>query len=380
MLTENSFERLSDDIIEVAENVTLSILERLQRIARLLVENPESNINREAIRREVEQLWEQYFTQAQQWTDESLPQAYLMGIERANGETPDTEAPFGFNPQPIIAGISAGGGTISGNAAEFLKDYPKHHTMYTAFQDAAYSEFQKTRLPVVRDVRGKLRDLIVMASEDAYKDAGGFTRRKITQRLMNKFADDNITGVRYRDGRTMKLDTYSEMVARSQTGNAARQASLNRQQEYGIDLIQISQHYPTSDLCYPYQGRVFSVSGTSSKYPPFSEALDGGLYHPNCKHFQSGYIEGTSILPDEELKKSKNREQYKIEQKQRYNERQIRYWKRREAVAITEDERKRARQIVSKWQAENRQLVDNHSYLRRKYHRESITGDRKNPR
>lgn len=376
MLSENSFERLSDDIIEVAENVTLSILERLQRIARLLVENPESNINREAIRREVEGLWEQYFTQAQQWTDDSLPQAYLMGIERANGETPDIEAPFGFNPQPIIllaAGISAGGGTISGKAAEFLKDYPKHHTMYTAFQDAAYSEFQKTRVPVVRDVRGKLRDLIVMASEDAYKDADDFTRRKMTQRLMNKFADDNITGIQYSDGRTMKLDTYSEMVARSQTGNAARQAALNRQQEYGLDLIQISQHFPTSPLCEPWQARVYSLSGTSSKYPSFDITQPGSqLYHANCKHFQSPYIEGTSILPEKELNTKENRIRYEAEQRQREIERRIRKYKRREASAITDQARKDAKGKIKQWQKAQRDHVDKWEHLRRKSFREQI--------
>lgn len=372
LLTENSFQRLSDPIIDKADGLTFPLLGILKEIAEQLIKNPDITLNTEQIRRQVEGNWEEYNDEAHGWVDEALPEAYLRGIQKTNGDTPRSmEANQGFSPAPLLES-SGGGGDIATKAGKILDDYPRHHTMYTAFQDAAYKKFDDTRLPVVRDVQGKVRDLIIQASESAYKDADGFTRRKLSQQLMNRFADANITGIRYADGRTMKLDTYSEMVARSQTGNAARQAALNRSQEYGLDLVQISQHFPTSDLCAPWQGKVYSISGTDSKYPPLDTAVSGGLYHANCKHHQSSYIPGTSKLPDEEMTVRKNRKQYELEQTQRYQERQIRSWKRREASALTDAEAEKARQKVRQWQEKQRDLVQEHKHLRRKYAREQV--------
>lgn len=372
LLTDNSFQRLSDPIVDQSHGLGISLLEILKVVAEQLIKNPDGMINREQVRRQVEEQWENYNEDARSWVDESLPEAYLRGIKKANGGAPsELEPNKGFSPAPMLASGS-GGGDIATKAAKILDEYPKHHTIYTAFQESAYKKFADTKLPVVRDVRGKVRDLIVQASEAAYKDADGFTRRKLTQQLVNKFANDGIDGIQYADGRTMKLDTYSEMVARSQTGNAARQASMSRLQEYGMDLVQISQHFPTSDLCRPWQARVYSISGTDSKYPPLQQAIDGGLYHPNCKHYQAGYVPGVSKLPEDDMTVTKNRKQYELEQTQRYQERQIRQWKRRKASALTDEEAQKAQQKISQWQKKNRELVDSNDFLRRKYHREQV--------
>lgn len=529
LLTENSFQRLADDILTPAEEFTLTTLEKLRRIAEDLVQNPDRVISQQQIEREVLDEWETFFREAQNWTDQAMASAYLRGIQKTNGQIPEgMEANFGIAPEIELgaaAGIAGSGGDISATAREILDDYPRHHNIYTAFQDAAYNKFSQTRVPIVRDVNGKVRDLIIQASEESYKTADGFTRRQMSQNLMQKFADDNITGIQYADGRTMKLDTYSEMVARSQTGNAARQASINRLQQHGLDLVQISQHFPTSDLCRPWQARVYSTTGTSDQYPPLSEAISGGLYHPNsfavgtevltidgwkmvkdvtkedlilslnpytheeewvgidllhsynfegklihfydemqmdlrvtpdhmvyvcdfengyqlieaqkakefehshiterdtgdsmmlhtvpevreieyddmvycvtleknhimwvrrngkttwsgnCKHFQSAYIPGASELPDEEMTVTKNREQYELTQKQRYNERQVRKFKRRKASALTDDAREKAQNKITQYQARNRELVENNDFLRRKYQRESVTGTGRN--
>lgn len=304
LLTENSFQRLSDPIVDPAEETTLKLLEKIKELAQSLIENPQQTVNNEQLRREIEQLWSQYEEQSREWVNEAMPQAYLRGIQKTNGAVPSgMEANFGITPTielAAVAGVVGGGGEIASRAADILDGYPKHHTIYTAFQDAAYNRFNQTRLPVIRDVQGKIRDLTIQASEAAYRDADGFTRRKMTQQLMNRFADDNITGIRYADGRTMKLDTYSEMAARSMTGNAARQASINRQQEYGLDLVQISQHFPTSDLCRPWHGRVYSLSGTDSKYPPLDEAISGGLYHANSyiKDMETYTRQGWKLIKD----------------------------------------------------------------------------------
>jgi hypothetical protein len=169
----------------------------------------------------------------------------------------------------------------------------------------------------------------------------------------------------------VNLDSYAEVVARSQTGNASRQAHINRLQEYGLDLVQITVHFPCSPLCEPYQGRVFSISGNDPRYPSLQSAIDGGLYHPNCKHGQANFS-GEVFTDRDALTPTQNAEQYEEQLKQRYNERQIKAWKRREVSAIEEKEVQKAKAKVREWQKRQRELLDSSPYLRRNYAREQI--------
>lgn len=372
-LTENSFQRLSDPIMGVSEQFTLRLLRIIKDVATRLSSDPEAVINVAQILRLTEDEWQDFIREADDWADDAMAQAYLKGIRATNGNVPNRMIPDQPIGSPTMVAGGSGGG-ISETARRILKDYPEHHTMYGVFREQAGEAFRSTRVPVVRDVEGIVREVIINASEREYKNADPFTRRQMTQGLINEFARNNISGIRYSDGRTMSIDAYSEMVARSQTGNAAREAALRRQEQYGLDLVQISQHYPSSDLCVDWQGRVYSISGTDEKYPPLQAAIEGGLYHSNCKHSQSAYIPGTSKLPDKEMTKTRNKRQYAAQQRQRYNERQIRMWKRREAGALTDEELRKAKGKVRQWQARQRELLDSNDFLRRKYSRESITG------
>ncbi|HSH24924.1 MAG TPA: phage minor capsid protein, partial [Massilibacterium sp.] len=138
---------------------------------------------------------------------------------------------------------------------------------------------------------------------------------------------------------------------------------------YGQDLVVISVHYPCSDLRVPYQGRVFSISGTSTQYESLSSAISGGLYHPNCKHTSTPFAGDAPATP---VTRERNQDMYDAQMRQREIERKIRTYKRRKASAITEAEEKRAQQFISKWQKNQRQHIDSNPFLRRKYDREQI--------
>lgn len=56
------------------------------------------------------------------------------------------------------------------------------------------------------------------------------------------------------------------------------------------DLIEVSKHSGSCPLCSKWQGKIFSASGTSSTYPPIWLALQGGLFHPGCRHGEACYI------------------------------------------------------------------------------------------
>jgi hypothetical protein len=361
MISDKYFQNISQGILERSEEFTLWILDRLRILQERAILDRDINLSREVARLEAQ--YEVFLASARDWTDEELSRAYRRGLELNKGQ--------------VVAGFVAGSLVpqfptmpLSSKALEVLKDYPQHHTMYGVFQRAAYSEFEATRFPIIRETTGRIREITVLASDPSYRQEATLTRRALSQELQTRYAKDGITGIVYSDGRTMKLDSYSEMMARTQTGNAARQANLNRLQEYGQDLVQISVHFPTSPMCEPHQGKVFSISGTDSRYPRLDDAIADGLYHVNCKHSQSGFTEGVNVPIDKD--NAQNAEQYEAMQAQRYNERQIRQWKRREVSSVDPIEREKAKAKVSEWQSRQREHLNKNGFLRRDYSREQI--------
>src|SRR5690606_16103515 len=107
-------------------------------------------------------------------------------------------------------------------------------------------------------------------------------------------------------------------------------------------------------------GTTFTVAST------VEDARAAGLWHPNCTHSAQVFLRGFTPRPERQPKAQRSA-QYEQRQKQRHMERQIRKWKRREAVAITDDERKAARAKVRAWQAQIREFFDEHDRKRLRY-------------
>ncbi len=87
-----------------------------------------------------------------------------------------------------------------------------------------------------------------------------------------------------------KPSYYAELVARTKFHQAQSQAALMQAANYDTDLIQVSSHNTTTEICMPFEGKIFSVSGKDKRFPPLTESPP---YHPNCLHllfpaFESG--------------------------------------------------------------------------------------------
>jgi hypothetical protein len=109
------------------------------------------------------------------------------------------------------------------------------------------------------------------------------------------------------------------------------------------DLVQVSAHAGARPSHAAFQGKIFSRSGKSKKYPDFVESTHygegDGLGGYNCRHSYFPYFEGISENAyDRETrneyakrKVTYNNEKismYEASQKQRELERTIRMWKR----------------------------------------------------
>jgi hypothetical protein len=130
------------------------------------------------------------------------------------------------------------------------------------------------------------------------KYASGTTIQDMKRKVMQAMLDEGQTAFIDKIGRRWRLDTYAEMVARTTTREAASVATLNECKEFDIDLVRISFHYPTCEICAPLQGKVYSISGKDKRYPALKDEYRPPI-HPNCQHVLEPYVREFDDKADE---------------------------------------------------------------------------------
>lgn len=234
---------------------------------------------------------------------------------------------------------------------------------------------------------------ILRNAEDAYTSimsnattgllAGTDTRIQASQKMLNEMAMKGITSFVDKSGRSWNLSSYAEMCARTVSAHAALQGHIDRQLEVGEDLVKVSSIGTTCPICQRWQGVVLSISGKSPKYHSIDEAKASGLFHPNCKHTLGMFIpeldgEG-KVEPAPLDMNTQSSKRNKLIEKQRAYERNIRYWKNRAAVAVTDKEKSKCNEKIKYWQYTNL-LHCQKNGLRRQYAREKVyIGNAKGP-
>jgi hypothetical protein len=83
------------------------------------------------------------------------------------------------------------------------------------------------------------------------------------------------------NGRNYDAGKYSELLIRTESRAAHSQATVQRLRDNDHDVIQITDHSTSCDICSQWDGNKYSLSGETEgyevldEYPPF---------HPNCRH------------------------------------------------------------------------------------------------
>ena len=227
--------------------------------------------------------------------------------------------------------------------------------------------------------------LEVVAQAVAQVNSGMAGYEQATREAVLKLARRGVSVVDYKSGAWAQADVAMRRHVRTQVVQAGSRNTLELLEETGHDLVQTSSHGGARPSHAKWQGRVFSLSGKSKKYPPFSRTGYGavdGLCGANCKHDFGIYVEGQPLRyeRDPDGGDEKREERYQAEQKQREIERGIRATKR-EAVALKaaglDDTKERVR--LGKLQKRQREHIAAHPYLARDYSRENPyeTGNKK---
>jgi hypothetical protein len=181
-------------------------------------------------------------------------------------------------------------------------------------------------------------------------------------------------------GKTWTPEGYVKMVVRDNQRRASTATMFQAAAEGETDLIEVSSHMGARPKCAPYQGRIFSISGKSKKYPALSSTSYGepdGLNGVNCGHIFYPYWEGVSAKTYEPYPEKKNEKAYEQSQEQRKTERKIRYYKREaQKWGATEGGEQKAaffKERVKSAQSEMRDFLDKTGRTRQR-DREAIYG------
>lgn len=202
---------------------------------------------------------------------------------------------------------------------------------------------------------------------------GAQSGREALVQTVREWSRDGIGGFVDKSGRNWTTEAYANMVIRTSQRRVATDAMFARGEQYGTDLVEVSSHAGARPGCAPYQGQIYSRSGTSDKYPALDSTSYGepaGLFGINCGHAAYPYWEGVSIQRNEPTEDAaENAEVYKESQKQRAYERWIRSAKRDlKAMEALGDEKgiAEAKGLVRDRQAAMREFIEDTGRTRRR--------------
>ena len=235
----------------------------------------------------------------------------------------------------------------------------------------------------------------IQESDLAYMQvsSGAMSYDQAIRSAIKRVADSGLTTIDYKSGHRDQLDVAVRRAVLTGVSQTVGVIQIQRAEEMGVDLVQTSAHAGARNKGVgpqnheSWQGKVFSRSGRSKKYPPFVETTGygtgEGLMGWNCRHSFFPYFEGISENAYSEAERKSLAKKtvdysgekismYDATQVQRYIERNIRRWKRQaQALAAAGLENSKEMSLVKSWQARMRDFI-NQTKLTRQSIREQI--------
>ena len=240
--------------------------------------------------------------------------------------------------------------------------------------------FEKAELSILRYSNDQYRKIIYDAQ--VYANTGSGTPQQAIDMATKDFLSKGINNIEYSNEAMVNIASYAEMAIRTANKRAYLQGEGEKRNEWGVHTVLVPNRGGGCPYCIKFQGKVFiddvwsggtEAESNSTGYPLLSTAVKARLFHPNCKDTVVTYFPGINTKPipptKEELEVKK--QNYVIEQKQRYNERQIRKYKRLELGSTDDGNIEKYHNKRIQWQNYNKEFCEEHG-LKRRYDREKV--------
>lgn len=142
----------------------------------------------------------------------------------------------------------------------------------------------------------KMKDSVVRELQNAVVSTmaesaiNGYTLREINKKTREKWEKSCARigeSAQFTDasGKVWDSDRYFQMNTRTNAMRVFNERVAMDSAEMGNDLVMISSGGdPNCPLCFPWEGRIVSVTGKDKDFPSLDEARAAGIFHPNCTH------------------------------------------------------------------------------------------------
>ena len=213
-------------------------------------------------------------------------------------------------------------------------------------------------------------------------ESGAFGYDVIVDTVVSKLARDGLEWIDYDSGTHRRLDSVIRAAVRTAANQTAAKCQEKNMDDLECNLVETSAHMGARPSHAEWQGQIFYRNKPYKDYSNFYDATGygtaGGLCGVNCRHSYFPFFEGISTPSFEKIDTEENKQLYELQQKQRYNERKIREWKRKRDVkeaAGLDATKEKAK--VREWNKRNKKLILSDSRLKRNYGREKSYGSHK---
>lgn len=142
--------------------------------------------------------------------------------------------------------------------------------MMERITDAAITTMSTLQSAIIGRVEPDIYRRVGLEQVAAMQATGRGVNKALPQ-FVETLRREGVTAFVDKAGRNWSLHTYCSMVARTTSRQAEILSVLTTDPAH--DLYKISSHGTTCGLCAPYEGRVYSKSGTDPDFPPLASAF-----------------------------------------------------------------------------------------------------------
>lgn len=200
---------------------------------------------------------------------------------------------------------------------------------------------------------------------------GTKSRQQAVRDAVKQMIDNGLTGFVDKAGRQWQPESYVSMDIGTTMHNTYVRAAINRNQDYGNDLVYPGIKPTSRPLCYPWQGKILSTSNRSGyvtdlndnqvRVYALSETTYGepaGIWGINCGHSCNVFIPGLSVIRGDVPPQDENDKRYAESQQLTTMRREVRYAKRDAAVAKVTNDTEMFDKAASRVKQKQAQLID----------------------
>lgn len=258
---------------------------------------------------------------------------------------------------------------------------PAKHSGLTATLNTGYRQTAQTMENLTRTTAQTATQQFENALDRAWLqiNSGAFDYDAAIRGTIKGLSEAGVSAIRYPSGRVDSIETAIRRAVLTGVNQTAGKLQMELADEVGCDLVEVTAHAGARPSHALWQGKIYSRSGKSKKYPDFVSSTGygtgAGLCGWNCRHSFGPYIEGSPrVWTDEKLaelnepKYEYNGEkltEYEAQQKENYFNRQIQRWNREaEAMKAAGQDPSEARSKAREWRARKKDFLENRTDLR----------------